>query len=82
MQLGISLTHKVIPGTFPLVLKFALGKEGIYQSFPYENHSQFTKSSYQDRGPCYLHIPIFLLYLHSPLLLAGEKVCEDWFQYD
>ena len=29
MQLRIFLTHKVIPGTFPL-LKIALGKQGTY----------------------------------------------------
>ena len=28
-----------------------------------------TKSLHQDRGLCYLHLPIFFLYIHSPLLL-------------
>ena len=30
MQLRIFLTHKVIPATFPSLLKVALGKRGIY----------------------------------------------------
>ena len=30
MQLSIFLTHKVIPATFPSLLKVALGKRGIY----------------------------------------------------
>ena len=30
MELGIFLTHKVIPCTFPSLLKVALGKQGIY----------------------------------------------------
>ena len=33
-----------------------------------------TKSSHQDRGPCYLQLPIFLLYIHSPHLLENKKV--------
>ena len=52
-------------------LKFALGKKGIYQSFPYENHSQFTKSSHQDRGPCCLHLPIFFI-IHTLSSSAGR----------
>ena len=30
MQLSIFLTHKVIPGTFPSLLKVTLGKQSIY----------------------------------------------------
>ena len=30
MQLGIFPTHKVISGTFPSLLKVALGKQGMY----------------------------------------------------
>ena len=26
------------------------------------------ESSHEDRGPCYLHIQIFFLYIHCPLL--------------
>ena len=33
-----------------------------------------AKSSHQDRGPCYLHLPIFFLYIHSPLLLENKKL--------
>ena len=32
-----------------------------------------TKSSHQDHGPCYLHLPIFFLYIHSPVLLQNKK---------
>ena len=31
-----------------------------------------TKSLLQDHGPCYLHLPIFFLYIHSPLLLENK----------
>ena len=31
-----------------------------------------TKSSRQDHGPCYLHLPILLLCIHSPLLLENK----------
>ena len=48
-------------------------KEGN-QSFPYENHSSVTKSSHQDCGSCYLHLPIFFLYIHSPLQLEKKVV--------
>ena len=34
----------------------------------------FTKSSHQDRCPCYLDLPIFLLYIQSPLLLENIKL--------
>ena len=30
MQLSIFLTQKFIPGTFPSLLKIALGKQGLY----------------------------------------------------
>ena len=33
-----------------------------------------TKSLHQVRGPCNLHLPIFLLYMHSPLQLANKKL--------
>ena len=33
-----------------------------------------TKSSRQDHGPCYLHLPILLLCIHSPLLLENKTV--------
>ena len=32
-----------------------------------------TKSLYQDRGPCYLHLHIFFLYIHSTLLLENKN---------
>ena len=33
-----------------------------------------TKSSQQDPGPSYLHLPIFCLYIHSPLLKKKKFV--------
>ena len=33
-----------------------------------------TKSSHQDRGPCYLHLLIFFWYLHSSLLEENKVV--------
>ena len=33
-----------------------------------------AKSFHQDRGPCYLHLPIFFLYMHSPFLQENKKV--------
>ena len=33
-----------------------------------------TKSLHQDRCPCYLHSPIFFLYVHCPLLLENKKI--------
>ena len=47
-----------------------------YQSFPYENHRECYKSSYEERDPCYLHLQIFFLYIHSPSLLE-KKSCFD-----
>ena len=38
-----------------------------------------TKSLHQDCGPCYLHLPIFLLYMHSALLLANKKLFSSVF---
>ena len=32
-----------------------------------------TKSSLQDCGPCYFHLPIFFLYIHYPILLQNKK---------
>ena len=32
-----------------------------------------TKSSYQDGGPYYLHLPIFFLHIHTPVLLQNEN---------
>ena len=37
------------------------------------------KSSHQDRGPCYLHLPIFFLYIHSPFLLENKSCCDCCF---
>ena len=33
-----------------------------------------TRSWHQDRGPCYLHAPIFFFYIHSPFLLEIKKL--------
>ena len=38
-----------------------------------------TKSSHQDRCPCYLHLPIFFLYIHYPFLLENKKLCDRCF---
>ena len=35
-----------------------------------------TKSSHQDHGQCYLHLPIVFSYMHSPVLLENKKVVE------
>ena len=32
-----------------------------------------TKGLHQDRGLSYLHLPIFFLYMHSPVLLQNKK---------
>ena len=32
-----------------------------------------TKSLHQDCGPCYLHLPIFLFYIHSSLMRQNKK---------
>ena len=45
--------------------------EQIAQSFPCENHC-VTKCLHEDCGLCYLHIHIFFLYIHSPLLLENK----------
>ena len=46
-------------------------------SFPYEKNVSVTKSSHQDCGPCYLHLTIFFLYIHSLLLLENKESCYD-----
>ena len=33
-----------------------------------------TKSSHEDRDPRYLHLKIFFLHIHSPLLLENKKL--------
>ena len=35
--------------------------------------ARLTESSHQDCGTCYLHLPIFFLYMHSPVLLECKK---------
>ena len=50
----------------------------MHESFPYKNHC-VTKSSHQDCGPCYLHLPIFFLYIHSPLLLENKNLSRSMF---
>ena len=32
------------------------------------------QSPHQDHGPCYLQLPVFFLYIHSPLLLENKKL--------
>ena len=46
----------------------------ICQSFPYKITAGVTKSSHQDRGPCYLQLLIFFFYIHSSLLLQNKKL--------
>ena len=29
--------------------------------------ASITESSHQDRGPCYLHLPVSFFYIHSPV---------------
>ena len=58
---------------------FALPKINLLTFLPV--HSLFhmkitasvTKSSHQDRGLSYLHLPIFFLNIHSPLLRQNKK---------
>ena len=47
------------------------GQKLLIQSCPYVS---VTKCSHQDRDPCYLDLPIFLLHIHSPLLLENIKL--------
>ena len=37
-----------------------------------------TKSSHHDRGPCYLHLPFFLLHTHFSSA-AKKKTCDHCF---
>ena len=39
-----------------------------YSLFHIKITASVTKSSYQDCGPCYLHLSIFFLNMHSPVL--------------
>ena len=51
---------------------FILHKKCLFLNHLLPSHSLFhmnitakdTKSSHQDRGPCYLYLPIFFLYIH------------------
>ena len=36
-----------------------------------------TKSSHQDRGSCFLHLPIFFLYKYTALLLQNKKLLSS-----
>ena len=36
--------------------------------------ASFTNSSHQNRDPCYLHLLISFLHIHSPLLLENKKL--------
>ena len=47
------------------------GQKLLIQSCPYVS---VIKCSHQDRDPCYLDLPIFLLHIHSPLLLENIKL--------
>ena len=38
-----------------------------------------TKSLHQDRHPCYLHLPISFLHIHSPLILENKKLLWSLF---
>ena len=42
--------------------------------FRMKSTASVTKSSHQDCGPCYLHAPIFLFYIHPPFLLESKKL--------
>ena len=47
---------------------------GFCSLFHIKITANVTKSSHQDCGPCYLHLPIFnFLYIHSPFLLENKK---------
>ena len=38
-----------------------------------------TKSSHQDRGPCYLHLQIFFFYIQSSLFRQNKKLLQSLF---
>ena len=42
-------------------------------------NASVTKSSHEDRDPCCLHLTIFFLYIHSPLLLENKKLLASLF---
>ena len=42
--------------------------------FHLKNTASVTKSSHEDRGPCYLHLQNFFLYIHSPPLLEKKNL--------
>ena len=48
-------------------------KDSMFSLFHMRITASVTKSSHQDCGPCYLHLPIFFLYTHSPVLLQNKK---------
>ena len=41
--------------------------------FHMKTTASVTKSSHQDHGSWYLNLPIFFLYIHSPVLLQNQK---------
>ena len=83
----VILNHKCCSATIQRALskKHAVTREVMTQKKDPINvdslslfHMKITvsvaKSSHQDCGPCYLHLPIFFLYIHSPLLLENKKL--------
>ena len=54
---------------------------GYHESsfFRMKSTANVTKSLHQDCGLYYLHLPIFLLYTHSPLLLENKKLLWSLF---
>ena len=60
IQLIIFLTHKVIPGTFPSLLKVALGKQEIYLRLTIDKKKKFVPKK-QQIFPIFWHsLPIFI----------------------
>ena len=45
-----------------------------YSLFHMEIPASIKKRSHQDRGLCYLHLPVFFLYIDSPFLQQNKEL--------
>ena len=63
------------------VLPSHMLQDHVYDSnfFHKKMTASVTKSS--NHGPCYLHLPIFFLYIFSPLLLENKTLLSSLFNY-
>ena len=62
-MIGLNLTF-LIEGNLSLSMDSILTRLSLFHM---KITARITKSSHQDCGPCYLHLPVFL-YIHSPPL--------------